>query len=357
MERSETHAYLERRLSQTGAGRQDVFSADAPAAVHRLTDGIPRLVNQICDHALILAFAAGRRVVDAALIEEAWADLQQLPAPWTSSGAGGDATQETVVEFGDLDGDEEEPEAIPFLSRAEDPTTRRAQARLDQSQALLDRLDEEFTPAGSIGPEVEMSFDVKIDPFDEAFAEEEIVIDRYALLDTDLFAGCPIVASEEGRILGVSLAAAAHDVRLPEPAVWPPSAREGGVLSTQVDTTGAFISTLAIGASDRDRQSVAGGGRGDALGQSDMQPALTVHAASEAHAGRRFDDSILSESDLSENDLDRSEVGSGANLDSDDVDSDLIVFDDESPATTPMRPRQPVRRQEYRQLFAKLRRG
>ena len=47
------------------------------------TGGVPRLVNQVCDHALLLAYVAGRKTIEPANIEEAWADLQQLPTPWS----------------------------------------------------------------------------------------------------------------------------------------------------------------------------------------------------------------------------------------------------------------------------------
>ena len=46
------------------------------------TGGVPRLIKQVCDHALLLAYAEGATRIDSAGIQEAWADLQQLPTPW-----------------------------------------------------------------------------------------------------------------------------------------------------------------------------------------------------------------------------------------------------------------------------------
>ena len=57
-----------------------IFSPEACQAVHRTTDGVPRLINQVCDHALLLAYVAGRKWIEPSGVEEAWADLQQLPA-------------------------------------------------------------------------------------------------------------------------------------------------------------------------------------------------------------------------------------------------------------------------------------
>ena len=55
--------------------------------VHKATDGVPRLINQVCDHVLLLAYAAGIRRIEPAHVEEAWADLQQLPTPWNAPAA------------------------------------------------------------------------------------------------------------------------------------------------------------------------------------------------------------------------------------------------------------------------------
>ena len=52
--------------------------------VHKATDGVPRLINQVCDHVMLLAYAAGIRRIEPAHVEEAWADLQQLPTPWNA---------------------------------------------------------------------------------------------------------------------------------------------------------------------------------------------------------------------------------------------------------------------------------
>ena len=80
------------------------FTGDAQAAIHTATDGIPRLINQVCDHALMLAALGRKRQIDAAGVGEAWADLQQLPIPLTEPPAlrRGAAEQAGFVEFGQL---------------------------------------------------------------------------------------------------------------------------------------------------------------------------------------------------------------------------------------------------------------
>ncbi len=78
------------------------MTGDIWQAVYHASGGIPRLINQVCDHALMLAAVARRSALDAALIEEAWADLQQLPLPWPTKAQAAKAA-ETVVEFGSLE--------------------------------------------------------------------------------------------------------------------------------------------------------------------------------------------------------------------------------------------------------------
>jgi hypothetical protein len=52
--------------------------------------------------------------------------------------------------------------------------------QLRQIEDSIAELDEEFQPAGSIGPEVELVFTDPGNPFSESFAEEEVVVDPAA---------------------------------------------------------------------------------------------------------------------------------------------------------------------------------
>ena len=101
----ETAAYIASQVEAVGqVGRQpteDLFTEKAARAVFQATDGVPRLVNQVCDHALLLAYNRGKSVISAAEIEEAWAELQQLPTPWNDE----PAEASGVVEFGSLEDD------------------------------------------------------------------------------------------------------------------------------------------------------------------------------------------------------------------------------------------------------------
>jgi type II secretory pathway predicted ATPase ExeA len=65
--------YIDHRLKVAGASRE-IFTPAACECVHRASRGVPRLVNQICDYALVYAFTDGLDVVDAAVAEQVVSD-------------------------------------------------------------------------------------------------------------------------------------------------------------------------------------------------------------------------------------------------------------------------------------------
>ena len=116
--RDETAAYVVEHVNRVGGDGQAMFPTETAAKLHELTDGCPRLINQVCDFSLILAGTRGTATVSAPLIEEAWNDVQSLPM---GSGSGlssaaaksTEATEEsewTLIEFGQLDDDSPDPQ-------------------------------------------------------------------------------------------------------------------------------------------------------------------------------------------------------------------------------------------------------
>jgi len=65
----ETKAYVAQRLRIAGSNGQQVFDADALAAIHRYSGGIPRVVNLICEHCLVSAFVDQQKVVQSSVVE------------------------------------------------------------------------------------------------------------------------------------------------------------------------------------------------------------------------------------------------------------------------------------------------
>ena len=64
--REETNQYIEHRLQVAGA-LGEVFDAGAKRAVFKLSQGVPRLINVICDRALLGAYSQGVRTVNRRL--------------------------------------------------------------------------------------------------------------------------------------------------------------------------------------------------------------------------------------------------------------------------------------------------
>ncbi|MFT3931244.1 MAG: AAA family ATPase [Spongiibacteraceae bacterium] len=68
--RSEVAGYIAHRLAVAG-GREHLFSDAAIKAVYRYSKGIPRLVNLLCDRALLGVYAQSGSSVDAAMVRRA----------------------------------------------------------------------------------------------------------------------------------------------------------------------------------------------------------------------------------------------------------------------------------------------
>ena len=57
-----------------GGATREIFTPAACECVHLASRGVPRLVNQICDYALVYAFTDGLDKVDASVIEQVVTD-------------------------------------------------------------------------------------------------------------------------------------------------------------------------------------------------------------------------------------------------------------------------------------------
>jgi general secretion pathway protein A len=71
LSRPETEDYIRHRLRVAGGEGKVSFTSAALAAVHQKSGGIPRLVNLICDRALLGGYVAGTRVIDAPVVRQA----------------------------------------------------------------------------------------------------------------------------------------------------------------------------------------------------------------------------------------------------------------------------------------------
>lgn len=70
----ECQEYISNRLKHAG-GDPEIFPPKTVAIIHQYSSGIPRLINVICDNAMINAYALGRRIIEPILIQEVADDL------------------------------------------------------------------------------------------------------------------------------------------------------------------------------------------------------------------------------------------------------------------------------------------
>jgi general secretion pathway protein A len=81
--RDETAAYIRHRLQICGASAT-LFTDTAVELTHKLSNGIPRLINVLSDRAMLGAFVEGKRMVDAAIVQRAACEVlpeEGLEAP------------------------------------------------------------------------------------------------------------------------------------------------------------------------------------------------------------------------------------------------------------------------------------
>jgi type II secretory pathway predicted ATPase ExeA len=92
----QTSAYIAHRLLVAGTSDR-IFPDDAVAAIHRASCGVPRIINLICEHALILAYVEQLHQVPAPLVHAVTRDLDLDPQPFMVSAThGGPPTNPTI---------------------------------------------------------------------------------------------------------------------------------------------------------------------------------------------------------------------------------------------------------------------
>ncbi len=65
----ETKAYVTQRLRIAGSNGQQIFDAEALVAIHRYANGIPRVVNLVCEHCLVSSFVDQQKVIGSNVVE------------------------------------------------------------------------------------------------------------------------------------------------------------------------------------------------------------------------------------------------------------------------------------------------
>src|SRR5580704_13540392 len=92
----ETFGYVAERLRIAGANGEPIFSKEAIETVSLYSRGIPRVVNLLCEHALINAYVDHLRPVPAHLVEEVAREFQLDEIEPILAAHGANGTSQTV---------------------------------------------------------------------------------------------------------------------------------------------------------------------------------------------------------------------------------------------------------------------
>ena len=210
LDHAETTAYLRTQMKAAGLDWDAAFEPGCDDAAYGAADGVPRLLNQICDQALVLV-GEGRRVRPAD-VTAAWQEIQRLPAPGLLGGMAsegtspapepaafdrgpgsdaGDASPLSTIEFGALDEE--------VFTRFDAAMGGVPAAGPPASREVDDGFHGDIDPWH--GPDVEFVFDADADPFQEFFEQEERIVDRYLVRSGEGFVGQPRVSSRQGEAI------------------------------------------------------------------------------------------------------------------------------------------------------------
>ncbi|QEG21847.1 ExeA family protein [Mariniblastus fucicola] len=131
LSRDEVEAYVRAHLERAGGQPDELFTPESYRAIYEVTEGKPRYINQVCDHAMIFSATRGIVPVTDSLVREAWFDIQNLPGSVAPAGSGASMSDSglaqktietednegwTVLEFGELSDADSFEDGVPATS-------------------------------------------------------------------------------------------------------------------------------------------------------------------------------------------------------------------------------------------------
>ena len=166
----ETANYIRHRLKVAG-GRRYVFSDAACRAVHRYSNGVPRLINLLCDNALVYGYAEQKQQIDANLVTQVAKEKQ----------AGGIFPMFEPAQDDDFPPEEPLPEEITDQVQADPATvtvTETAAEPVIEAIEIIEDVAVAETPA-PLTPEEPRS-DTQADTIDTSKSEGELYWEQQA---------------------------------------------------------------------------------------------------------------------------------------------------------------------------------
>jgi len=208
-EQSETFAYLDAELKRFGGWASSwTFSPEAKKAIHQLTGGVPRIVNQLSDYSLLVVRSArmvqkpgnitesfGASCVDEKNVQLAWNILQNLSV--TSVGDSPEQMENDggVVEFGSLN-DDEDGLAVSLELKSDITMGTEQSPQSGPESALMSDSDSEWDPELTlsepeyeIDPEIEARLKSRLNNVPEDTTESEVAPDRKMVSISDNASG------------------------------------------------------------------------------------------------------------------------------------------------------------------------
>ncbi len=79
LDAAQTHAYILSRLERAGAAPEPpIFSEEALDKIHEYSQGIPRIINNLCENSMVNAFASEQRPVTGEMITQVATDFRLI---------------------------------------------------------------------------------------------------------------------------------------------------------------------------------------------------------------------------------------------------------------------------------------
>ena len=188
----ETFQYIQHQLQCAGATPGRVFTDSAMESVYEGSAGVPRLINQLCERAMLLAYVSDAERVDAKIVERALTELEIQPglvlrpnvrpeAPASSS----KPLEVAALSLTQDDCDEAElvmePETVSTATDSFVACTQ-CQGQMESLEIVVDDIGSCPSPTieEALGTECENE---ECSSLGEAYEEEEVVLDPYAMMD------------------------------------------------------------------------------------------------------------------------------------------------------------------------------
>ena len=83
LNQKESKEYIEHRLKVVGSSSSKVFTPQAIDRISKFSNGIPRVINILCDRALLTGYGTYSQKIDEAIVKETIKELSHLKSHWT----------------------------------------------------------------------------------------------------------------------------------------------------------------------------------------------------------------------------------------------------------------------------------